>query len=158
MQCYATCHCPQWPKVEAESMACWGQKEQKVLLSETPLPPPLPCGDIRPHSLTQEGQVCLRQISSQEGRPVPRSFLGEALWRRRPMGWEATRRSPLAWPLCRCHSGSCGSVGAWRYCQQGRALHLTGQGQGTSSSWWGCRERGMRSQRNDIPNLQHHSL
>lgn len=65
-------------------VAFWRQEEQKVLFSETILPPPLPRGDIRPHSLesplTQEGQVIPLQISSQVGRPVPRRFLGEALW------------------------------------------------------------------------------
>lgn len=78
----ATCHCPQWPKVKAKSVAFWRQKEQRVLLLETPLPPPLPHEDIRPHSLdsalTQESQLFLLQISSPVGRLVPGSFLGEA--------------------------------------------------------------------------------
>lgn len=74
-----------------------------------------------------------------------------------PLPW-AMVWFPLAWPLCRCHSDSCGSIGAWQCCPEGRAPRLTGQGQGTSSSWWGCRERGMRSERTDTPTLWHQSL
>lgn len=63
---------------------------QKVLFSETPLPPPVLRGDIRPHilesPLTQEGQVIPLQISSQVGRR--RRFLGESLWQQWPIGWE----------------------------------------------------------------------
>lgn len=148
MQCQATCHCPQWPKVEAKSVAFWRQKEQKVLFSKTPLPPPhlfhVETSDT--HSLesplTQRGWVFPMQISSQVGETCALLFPGRGAVAAvaigckgyRPLPW-AMRWSLLVWPLCRCHSDSYGSIAAWRCCPEGRAHHLTGQGQGTSSSW-----------------------
>lgn len=62
----------------------FGGGSKKFSFQKLLSPPPLPCGDIRPHSLesplTQEGQVFPRQMSSQVGRAVARRFLGEALW------------------------------------------------------------------------------
>lgn len=152
MQCQATCH-PRWPKAGAESS-----------LFRTALPSTSSTSDT--HSLgsplTEEGRVFPMQISSQVGETRAPPFPGRGAVAAVGRGWEgctplpwAMRWSLSAWPLCRCHSDSCGSIGAWRCCREGRAHHLTGQGQGTSSSWWGCRERGMRSQRKDALYLPH---
>lgn len=54
---------------------------------------------------------------------------------------QAMHWSLSAWPLCRCHSDSCGRTGVWRCCPQDHAHHPMGQGRGASSGWLGCRER-----------------
>lgn len=119
----------------------------EVLLAETPLPPPLPRGAIRHpqpgKSPLQSAAVFSMQIGCRAGGQRYPSIPGEAV------GWEgceplpgwAMHWSPLAWPLCRCHSNRCGRIGAWRCCPQDLAHRLMGQGQGTSSGWLGCRER-----------------
>lgn len=92
--------------------------------------------------LTQRGWVFPMQISSQVGETCAPPFPGRGAVAAvaigckgyRPLPW-AMRWSLLVWPLCRCHSDSYGSIAAWRCCPEGRAHHLTGQGQGTSSSW-----------------------
>ena len=113
---------------------------------------------------TPLGRVFPMQISSQVGETCAPSFPGRGAvavafgcQRFRPLPW-AMRWSLSAWPLCRCHSDSYGNILAWRCCPEGRVHHLTGQGQGTSSNWWGCRERGTRSQTNNALNSRHQSL
>lgn len=77
---------------------------------------------------------------------VPLYFLAEAVsWKSCEPLPQAMHWSLSSWPLCRCHSNSCGRIGVWRRCPQGLARHLMGQGGGTSSGWLGCRERGTRS-------------
>lgn len=98
------------------------------------------------------------QIGSQMGAVVPLYFLGEAV------GWEgrepsqAMHWSPSAWPLCRCHSDSCGRTGFWRCCPQDHVHHLRGQGRGTSSGWLGCRERETGSGPKNTSTLGHQAL
>lgn len=154
MWCQATCH-PRWPKAGAESS-----------LFRIALPSTLPRGDVR---YPQPGKPPDRR-GSGVSRVDPQSDGGDPCpTREAPVaagggGWEgstplpwAMRWSLSAWPLCHCHSDSCGSIGAWRCRREGRAHRLNGQGQGTSSSWWGCRERETRSEEGRFY-LQHQGL
>lgn len=142
------------PKPPATAHRVWhfgGRRSKKLsfqeLLSALPTPPPRPCGDVRHPQRGKPprpgGGGCFPCGSAVWwGRPVSCHSLGEAPWQQRPGGYKRYRPLPWAmrwslsvWPLCRCHSDSYGSIVAWRCCPKGRAHHLTGQGQGTSSSW-----------------------
>lgn len=170
MQCQATCHCPQCgPRSKPKGWRFGGRRSLKLSFQKLLSPPPhlfhVETSDT--HSLesppTPLGQAFPMQISSQVGETCAPSFPGRGAvaaafgcQRCRPLPW-ARRWSLSAWPLCRCHSDSYGSILAWRCCPEGRVHHLTGQGEGTSSNWWGCRERGTRSRTNNARNLQHQS-
>lgn len=93
--------------------------------------PPDPGGRVFPMRISsQVGETCAPPLP---GRGAVAAEAG-GCERYRPLPW-AMRWSLSVWPLCRCHSDSYGSIAAWRCCPEGRAHHLTGQGQGTSSSW-----------------------
>lgn len=134
----------------------------EALFAETLLLPPLPCGAFRypqpGESPWQKAEVFSMQIGSQMGAVVHLYFLGEAV------GWEGSEPSQAmhwslsAWPLCRCHSDSCGRTGFWRCCPQDRVHHLMGQGRGTSSGWLGCRERETGSGPKNTSTLGHQAL
>lgn len=109
--------------------------------------PPLPCGDVRhpqpggEPSHAEEGQrvPCRAAVSWGVGTDAPHCHLLGC----KPLPW-AMHGSPSAWLLCRCRWYSYGSIGLWRCCRQGQAHHLTGRGQGTSSSRWGCRAKNVK--------------
>lgn len=114
----ATHCCPQWPKGEAESVIFRRQKEQSSLSRNSSCPPHHPhCSSMKTSDSRE--RLGIPHADQQSGggasAPPPSPFLGgsnhQGLDEHGLLPW-AMRVSPWAWPLCRCHSESCGRSGS----------------------------------------------